>query len=140
LFGYPYVSARFPIAALIARRKGELDISTAEIVRRAGLKSINGGLRRLDDLCHGGLTDKTKFLRDGIPVALELPPDQVTEAVEAIEQQLAEAERARTEEKERRYRERFKLHALWVTENEVPRPLFIAAMVGWRSFCASIST
>jgi hypothetical protein len=122
--------AEFPIADLIARRRAELRLSLADIVRRAGYRSGNGGLRRLDDLCHGDLSEKTKFLRDGLPAALDLPTDQVREAIEATQQQLAEAEQARIEEEERGYRAAFRPHVLWVGERLVPRPIFVAAFLG----------
>jgi hypothetical protein len=97
---------QFPIAALIARRKAELHVSSADIVRKAGYTSVSGGMRKLDDLCHGDLTDKTKFLGDGLPAALNLPPDQVQDAIDATRHQLAEIARARIEAEEQRYRER----------------------------------
>jgi hypothetical protein len=71
----------FPIADLIARRRAELRLSSADIVRRAGYRSVNSGPRRLDDLCHGDLSEKTKFLRDGLHAALDLSAHQVTEAI-----------------------------------------------------------
>jgi hypothetical protein len=120
----------FPIADLIARRKAELRLSSADIVRGAGYRSVNSGLRRLDDLCHGDLSDRTKFLRDGLPIALDLSADQVTDAIEATERQLAEEERARIEEEERGYRAAFRPHVLWVGERLIPRPIFIAAFLG----------
>jgi hypothetical protein len=121
---------QFPIAALIAQRRTELRGSSADIVRRAGYRSINGGLRRLDDLCHGDLTQKTRFLRDGLPGALELPPDQVQEAFEATQLQLDEEERARIEEEGRWYREQFKPHVIWVTEFDRPSSITMAAFYG----------
>jgi hypothetical protein len=126
--------AGFPIADLIARRKAELRISSAEIVRRAGFKRVSGGMRRLDDLCRGDLSDKTKFLVTGLPIALDLQPDQVKAAIQATQHQLAEEERARVEEEERIYRATFRPHVLWVTERPTPRPIFVAAIVGVETF------
>ena len=120
----------FAIADLIARRKAELRISSAEIVRRAGYTSISGGMRRLDDLCRGDLSEKTKFLRDGLTGALDIAADQVQEAIEATQHQMAEIERTRTEEEERRYRERFKPHGIWATEFERPTSITMVAFIG----------
>src|SRR5580700_10014665 len=44
--------------------------------------------------------------------------------------ELAERERARAEEEERIYRERFVPHLIIVTKRDRPSPLFVAALIG----------
>jgi hypothetical protein len=118
----------FPIAVLISARQRELGISNGELVRRLGYSNAGKGARRLEALREGDLSNR--FVLDALPAALDLPADQVTEAIEATERQLAEEERARIEEEERRYREQFKPHGIWATERLIPRPIFVAAFVG----------
>src|SRR5579871_1977357 len=106
----------------------ELGISNGELVRRLGYSNAGKGARRLEALRHGDLSNK--FLLDALPAALDLPANVLNRAIRATSDQLAEEKRLRVEEEERRYRAAFRPHALWMTENEVPRPLFIAAFVG----------
>ena len=123
----------FAIAVLISDRQRQLGISNGNLLRRIGYLNAGKGMRRIEALFKGDL-DKTKFILDALPAALELPPDQVTEAIAATQHQLAEEERLRLEEEDRRYRAAFRPHALWETENEVPRPLFVVAFVGVERF------
>jgi hypothetical protein len=118
-----------PIGLLISTRQRELGITFAEIARRVGYQNIGKGVRRIDELCRGDFR-AAQFIVGALPHALELPEDDVRRAIRATEDELAARERARLEEEEQRYRATFKPHALWCTENEVPRPIFIAAFVG----------
>jgi hypothetical protein len=126
------MSREFPIGSLIARRQRELDISTGDLVRRLGYANAGKGCRRLEALREGDLSNR--FVLDALPAALDLPADQVTEAIEATQHQLAEEERARIEEADRRYRATFRPHVLWVTERLIPRPIFVVAIVGVETF------
>jgi hypothetical protein len=100
------MNTEFPIGTLISARRRELGMSPAELVRRAGYKRINSGLRRLNALCLGDLSGKTQFLVGGLPGALEFSPDRMNEAIVATAYQLAEAECARAVEAERMNRDR----------------------------------
>jgi hypothetical protein len=120
------MSEQLPIATLILKS----GVQPAEIVKRAGYRSVPGGLRRLADLCAGDLSPRTKFLLDALPAALDLPAAEVQQAILATEAKIAQAQRAREEAEERRYRERFRPHVLWVTERDRPSSITMVAVTG----------
>ena len=62
--------------------------------------------RRLDQLL-GGVLKATASLIAGLPSALELPPEVVTEAILETEKQIAEAARIAEEEREAVWRAQF---------------------------------
>jgi hypothetical protein len=118
-----------PLGKLISTRRRELGVTTAEIARRVGYRNIGKGVRRIDELCQGDFR-AAPFIVGALPRALELPEDDVKRAIQATEDELDARDRARIEEEEQRYRERFKPHAVWATERLIPRPIFVAAIVG----------
>jgi len=120
----------FAIASLIETRQSQLHIKSADLVRRLGFKNVSKGLRRLDALRHGDLSATTRFIIDRLPAALDLSPEQVTSAVTATADQIAEAERARAEAEEQAYRSTFRPHVLWVTERSRPSSITMAIFYG----------
>ena len=121
---------QLPIAKLITKRQADLHITAGELIKRAGYRSTNGGLRRLSDLCGGDLSPRTRFLVDALPAALDLPAAEVQEAVQATLDQIAEVQRARAEAEDQAYRANFRPHVLWVTENSRPSSITMAAFYG----------
>src|ERR1700730_17674406 len=83
-------SNHLAIEMLITERCRDLGLSRADIVRRAGLKNVAKGLRRLDGLYAGDL-DKATVLICGLPAALELPTETVDIAIKESKQQLEES-------------------------------------------------
>jgi hypothetical protein len=83
-------SSRFFV--LVEARRRELALSRAAVVRDAGYKNIDKGIRRLDELLDGDL-EKTKSLLAGVPAALDLPLQAIVEAVERSKSQLERRER-----------------------------------------------
>ena len=73
-------STKLPIETLITERCRDLGLSRADVVRRAGLKNVEKGLRRLDGLYAGDL-EKATVLIHGLPAALELPANIVATAI-----------------------------------------------------------
>ena len=122
LSAYPISGELLPIAALICGRSEELGWSAVEVVRRCGYKNIPKGLRRLEQLCQGDFARSTALMH-ALPSALEVGAEVVEQAVEQTQQNLREAE-------EVAWRERFRPHAVILTERKVPQPIFVAAMVG----------
>ena len=82
---------RFEIEVLILDRIATLKLNRSDLVRRAGFKNVAKGIRLLDELCSGNLTATTALIA-GLPVALELPPEVIAEAIRQTEQQIAKAE------------------------------------------------
>jgi hypothetical protein len=99
-------STKLTIETLITTRCRDLGLGRADIVRRAGLKNVEKGLRRLDGLCAGDL-DKATVLICGLPAALELPADIVATAIRDTEKQLEEAARIAAAEREAAWRASF---------------------------------
>jgi hypothetical protein len=122
-----------PLGKLISTRQRELGITTAEIARRVGYRNIGKGVRRIDELCRGDFR-AAPFIVGALPHALELPEDDVRQAIHATNDELDARERARIEEEERGYRAAFRPHVVWVTERLIPRPIFVAAIVGVETF------
>jgi hypothetical protein len=85
---------------------------------------------RINELC-GGNFRAAQFIVGALPRVLELPEDDVRRAIHATEDELDARERARIEEQEeRRYREKFKPHAIWITEHDRPTSIVMAAFYG----------
>ncbi len=83
-------SNQLAIEALILERSGTLKLSRAHLIRRADFKNVAKGLRRLDELRAGELKSSASLIA-GLPAALELPPEDVAEAIGQTQHQLAEA-------------------------------------------------
>ena len=58
----------FEIEVLILNRIATPKLGRADLIRRAGLKNVAKGLRRLDQLCSGDLTATTSLIA-GLPAA-----------------------------------------------------------------------
>src|SRR6266496_5343716 len=108
-----------PITALIEDRCRALGLTRQDVVRRAGYVNLSKGVRRLDALLAGDL-HTTRGLIDLLPVALDVPVEVVTEAVEATKRELWAREDAA-------YRAQFRPHAIILTEHERPTSITMAA-------------
>jgi hypothetical protein len=120
---------RLAIATLITSRCRELGLSKARLVQSAGYKRQPKGIRRLDALMAGDL-ETTRSLIGGLPVALRLPTETVSAAIEQTRQQIADEERRADEQAEAQWRATFQPHAIILTERRIPRPMFLAAVIG----------
>jgi hypothetical protein len=121
--------ARFAIAALIMARCHELGLSRARLVQLAGYKREPKGIRRLYALMAGDC-ETTRTLIGGLPAALNLPPDMISATIEQTRQQMAAEERRAGEQAEAQWRATFEPHAIILTERRIPRPMFLAAVIG----------
>lgn len=117
------------IMGLIARRCEELGLRPSHLVKRCGYKNVSRGLRRLQKLSAGDLKGASGLIT-GLPSALELSPVVVNHAVEESKRQLREAEKAAKEAEEAAWRAAFKPHAIILTEQRRPEPIFLAAVIG----------
>lgn len=115
------------IARLIEARARKLGMSRADLVRRAGYRNVAKGIRRLDELCNGNAAS-AKSLVEGLPEALDLPPDLVAQALEKTASELKERERVSWERAELEWRANFRPHVCILTERAVPQPIFVAAL------------
>jgi hypothetical protein len=117
------------IEALILDRSKALGLSRPDLVRRAGFKNVAKGLRRLDELC-GGELKTTASLIAGLPAALELPPDVITDTIRKTVQQLDEAARIAEEEREAAWRKSFRPGAYLLGTETRPTQITIYGMTG----------
>jgi hypothetical protein len=117
------------IVELITRRCEELGLRPSHLVNRCGYKNVSRGLRRLQKLHEGDLKGASGLI-PGLPTALELSPDVVKHAVEESKRQVWEAEKAAKEAEEAAWRAAFKPHAIILTEQRSPEPIFVAAFIG----------
>jgi hypothetical protein len=98
-------------------------------MRRVNYKNITKGLRRLDKLLAGDL-DKTRDLIHALPAALDVPPEVVEHAIEDTRHQIAAAQEAARHAREAAWRAAFRPHAIILTEQTVPQPIFAVAIIG----------
>jgi len=81
-------------------------VGVADLVGRAGFSSVAKGLRRLDALCSGKLKT-TASLIAGLPAALELPIEVITDALRETHRQLDQAGGIAEERREAKWRAEF---------------------------------
>jgi len=123
------MKSNLAIAALIRSRTTELGLSRGEFAKRLGYKNIAKGIRRIDGLCDGDLEGTRQFL-DVLPRALETSAETVKRALDQTLRQLDLAEKQEAEAHDKSWRENFRPHAIILTEQTVPSPIFVAAMIG----------
>jgi hypothetical protein len=134
---YPFFSVRgtkatvfdLPIGLLIATRRHELGITSADLARRVGYRNIGKGVRRIDELCRSDFR-AAQFIVGALPRALELPEDDLRRAIQATGDELDARERGRLEEGEQRYRATFEPHLIWTTEFSRPTSITMAILYG----------
>jgi hypothetical protein len=100
-----------------------------DLVRRAGYRNIAKGLRRLDDLCTGELKT-TASLIAGLPATLELPTKVITDTIRRTVQQLDEAARIASQERDAAWRSAFKPCAYLLGTETKPSQITIYGMSG----------
>ena len=118
----PGNSPQLPIQKLISDRCQVLGLKRADLIRRSGFKNEAKGSRRLKALLAGDF-DSSRGLIAGLPAALEIPAYVVMKAIEESKTLISAV-------KDYQWRLTFKPHAIILTERKVPKPIFIAAMIG----------
>ena len=111
-----------PIEVLINSRCRDLGLRQIDLIKKTGLKNHDKALRRLNDLLEGD-TKSTRGLAAKLPVALEVPPEEV-------EQAIAETRAVLSAEADAQWRENFIPHAIINTERLIPSPIFVVAVIG----------
>jgi hypothetical protein len=117
------------IATLVRSRMTELGLSRGEFAKRLGYKNLAKGIRRIDVLCDGDLEGAKHFL-DVLPRALETSAETVKRALDQTVRELELAAKEEAEARDKIWRETFRPHAIILTEQTVPSPIFVAAMIG----------
>jgi hypothetical protein len=120
---------QFAITILIESRRRELGLSRAEFVAQAGYRNTAKGMRRLDSLLAGDL-ETTDGLIQGLPADLNLPKAVVNHAIEETRRKITWIKQQAAEKEEAAWRAAFKPHAIILTEQTRPQPLFVAALIG----------
>jgi len=116
-------SQTLAIENLIRKRCRELCLQPKDVIRRCGyVNEAKGRIRRLEQLQHGNFEGSVGLLRV-LPRALDLPDNSVVQAVELSKRQIRDAQEAVR-------RASFKPHAIILTENSRPEPIFVAALIG----------
>ncbi len=123
------MKSNLAIAALIQSRMTELGLSRGEFAKRLGYKNIAKGIRRIDALCAGDLEGTKQFL-EVLPQAMETSAETVKRALDQTVREIESAENQEGEARDKIWRENFCPHAIILTEQTVPSPIFVAAMIG----------
>ena len=80
-------------------------------------------------MCEGDI-DGTKQFLDALPQALETSADTVKRALDQTVRDIDLAEKQEAETRDKLWQENFCPHAIILTEQTVPSPIFVAAMIG----------
>jgi hypothetical protein len=86
-------------------------------------------LRQIDALCEGDINGTKQFL-DMLPQALETSAETVKCALDQTVRDIELAAKQEAETRDKIWRENFRPHAIILTEQTVPSPIFVAAMIG----------
>jgi hypothetical protein len=70
-----------PITNLIENRCQELGLTRRDIIRRLDYQNRSKGARRFDEFMNGELGPNSRGLIERLPIALDLLPETITEAV-----------------------------------------------------------
>jgi hypothetical protein len=97
----------YPLHRLIEGRRAALGLARTELLRRMGYKSISKGIRRLEAIKRGDLSD-AQFFHAPLAQALEVEPEVVEEAFQATRDQLHA-------ERDAAYRAAFRPNLVWAT-------------------------
>ena len=116
------------ITALIRSRMTELGLSRGEFAKRLGYKNVAKGIRRIDGLCEGDIEGTKQFL-DVLPRALETSGETVKRALDQTVRELELAEKQEAKAQDKLWRENFCPHAIILTAQTVPSPIFVAAII-----------
>ena len=116
------------ITALIRSRMTELGLSRGEFAKRLGYKNVAKGIRRIDGLCEGDIEGTKQFL-DVLPRALETSAETVKRALDQTVRELELAEKQEAKAQDKLWRENFCPHAIILTAQTVPSPIFVAAII-----------
>jgi hypothetical protein len=120
-----------PIAEFVERRRREIDLGKADVVRRCGYRNLSKGLRRLDALYAGefeGAAPAAIIRR--LPEALEVDQETVDAVISATREIVGARARSATAAREAAWRATFEPHAYFVTERAVPTQITICALTG----------
>ncbi|MEW5965266.1 MAG: hypothetical protein AB1749_17105 [Pseudomonadota bacterium] len=110
------------ITELVDRRRRELGLTPADLIRNCGYRNVAKGLRRLAQLRSGDLAAAAGLI-ERLPAALDLALQDLDDAVARTRRQQSEAADAA-------WRATFAPHAIILTERSVPQPIFVAALIG----------
>jgi hypothetical protein len=123
------MKSNLAIATLIQSRMTQLGLCRGEFAKRLGYKNIAKGIRRIDALCGGDIEGTKQFL-ELLPHALETSAETVKFALDQTVRELELAAKEKAEARDKIWREKFRPHAIILTEHTVPSPIFVAAMIG----------
>lgn len=114
--GQPSLSAPNLVDELIRSHLKEHRISRTELVQRMGYSKIAKGLRRLDQIRSGDMKI-ARQMQERLADGLNLEAEQIDQAI-------AETERAIATARDAEYRKTFRPHAIILTSNRIPSPIF----------------
>ena len=123
------MKSNLAIAALIRSRMTELGLSRGEFAKCLGYRNIAKGIRRIDAVCEGDI-DGTKQFLDALPRALETSADTVKRVLDQMVREIELAKKQEAETRDKIWRKNFCPHAVILTEQTVPSPIFVAAIIG----------
>ena len=119
---------RLPIHALIEERKFALGLKESGLAQRCGYANLSKGIRRLNEL-GGGRLELPDLIKT-LPFALEVPAAAVSQAIEDTRRILHERRAAELQAEEDAWRAAFVPHAIALTANRCPEPIFVASLLG----------
>jgi hypothetical protein len=120
-----------PIAEFVERRRREIGLGKADVVRRCGYRNLSKGLRRLDALYAGdveGVAPAAIIRR--LSEALKVDQETVDAIVSATKEIVHVRMHIAAAARKASWRDTFKPHAYFVTERTIPTQITICALTG----------
>jgi hypothetical protein len=122
----------YPIGRLILDRARSLSVSRTELVRRLGYRKIGNGHKALAEALRTGVVPA--HMRKHLSSALELDEAVVESVIESTSRQRLDEWRARLLARETEHLAHFQPHLRTETARTIPKPIFIAALIGTARF------
>lgn len=120
-----------PIARLLDERMTTCDLSERDLAHALPFANRSKTIRRLEELGKGR---RLPDLMAALAPVLGVPATDIEDAMVGTHQLIEERTThamARVEAgAEAHYRDTFRSHAVWTVENRIPRPIFVAVMIG----------
>lgn len=110
------------LSELVEKRLTDLGLSRENFTRKLGFKQYAKAQNLFHNLREDDMCDM-HHMRSDFAKILEVPQEVVDQAIQASRD-------VRRERQDSEWRTKFQPHAVLVTEHEIPRPIFAAALTG----------
>jgi hypothetical protein len=118
----------YPVSRILVDRARELGLTRRDLARRLGYRDLGDAHKALANVLKTGAVPA--HMRKHLAGALELDQAVIDSVMESTSRQRHDEWRARLLAKEKEHMARFQPHLRTETARTVPKPIFIAALIG----------